>query len=85
MNMNSFWGKQKLLNSIEATKGGERLLEKIDNGMLTMETLPNQYDKFTGPMEENDYVSYCRFIQSSNGKKVLEMLEKDDARQYVEL
>jgi len=85
MYMNSFWRNQKLLNSIEATKGGERLLEKIDNGMLTMETLPNQYDKFTGTMEENDYISYCRFIQSSNGKKVLEMLEKDDARQYVEL
>lgn len=85
MNMKSFFKGTKLLCSIEAETGAERLLEKIRNRSLGMDILPNRYPRFSGELEEEDYVSYCRFLESSNGKKVLEMLEEDDARNYVEL
>ncbi|MDO4328523.1 MAG: hypothetical protein Q4C66_04205 [Lachnospiraceae bacterium] len=85
MNMNSFWGKSRILNSIKAEKGAERLMEKISNGSLAMDVLPNSYAKFSGELEEKDYISYCDFLKSANGKKVIHMLEEEDAGKCVEL
>lgn len=85
MNLSSFFGNTKLLCSIEAEAGAKRLLKKIRNDDLEMDILPNRYPRFSGELEEKDYVSYCRFLASSNGKKVLKMLEEEDAGNYVEL
>lgn len=85
MNMNSFFGDVKILCSIEAEAGAKRLLKKIKNGDLGMDILLNRYPRFSGELEEKDYVSYRRFLESSNGKKVLRILEEEDAGNYVEL
>lgn len=84
MNTNSFRGI-KILCSVEAEIGAKRLLKKIKNGDLGMDILPNRYPRFSGELEEKDYVSYCHFLESSNGKKVLKLLEEEDARNYVKL
>ncbi len=85
MNMSSFFGNTKILGSVEAESGAKRLIEKIENRDLAMDVLPNRYARFSGKLEEQDYVSYCRFLESSNGKKVMKMLEEEDARDFVEL
>ena len=85
MKMDSYWGNVKILCSVQAEEGAARLIENIRNGDLPMDILPNRYDRFSGKLEEEDYVSYCRFLESSNGKKVLNMLEEEDAAKYVEL
>lgn len=85
MNMESFFGNPKLLGSPEAEKGAKRLIENLKNGSLQMDVLPNKYEKFAGKLEEADYVSYCHFLKSSNGKKVLNLLEAEDARNFVKL
>lgn len=85
MKMDTFYGNIKLLCSKEAEDGAERLIEKIENGNLGMDILPNRYEKFSGELEEKDYIAYCRFMESSNGRKVLEMLEVEDAGIPIEL
>lgn len=79
MKMESFFGNTKLLCSGEAENGAKRLVENLENGTLQMDILPNRYERFPGKLEEEDYVSYCRFLKSSNGKKILNMLEVEDA------
>ena len=66
-------------------EGAQHLLEKVHDGALVMEVLPNNYGRFTGDLEENNYISFCQFLKSSNGKKVLTMLEEADAGRTVEL
>lgn len=85
MNMNSFFGNTKILNSAEAEAGAKRLIRKIENEELKMDILPNRYVRFSGELEEKDYISYCNFLKSDNGRKILRMLEENDARNYVEL
>lgn len=79
MNMKLFFGNSKILCSAEAEEGAKRLAENLQNQTLTMDILPNRYEKFSGELEEKDYVSYCGFLKSSNGKKVLQILEEEDA------
>lgn len=85
MNMESFYGKPKILSSAAAQEGAKRLIDKLKSSALQMDVLPNQYAQFSGELEEQDYISYCRFLESSNGEKVLRMLEEEDAAGYVEL
>lgn len=85
MDMGNLMGKSKMLNSVEAEKGAVRLLERIDDGTLAMEVLPNTSVQFTGELEEKDYVSYCGFLSSANGKRVLQMLEESDEGECIEL
>ncbi|MCM1498534.1 MAG: hypothetical protein NC124_08715 [Clostridium sp.] len=85
MSMNVFLGTSKLLCSAEAEAGAKRLVERIQSGDLAMDVLPNNYEKFSGDLEEKDYVSYCGFLKSSNGRKVINILEEEDARNTVEL
>ena len=85
MNMDTFFGNARLLNSVKAEEGAKHLIEKIEKGTLEMDVLPNRYARFSGELEEKDYVSYCRFLESSNGKKILDMLEEEDARRFIEL
>ena len=82
--MQSFFEVNKVLNSIAATEGAERLKQKIDSGELVMDILPNSYEQFSGQLESNDYVEYCKFLKSHNGRIVLDMLEENDDRTYVE-
>ncbi len=85
MERRSFGVQGKFLNSAKAAAGAQHLLEKVEDGRLTMDILPNNYEQFTGELEEKDYLSFCRFLQSLNGKKILNLLEEEDAGQFVEL
>lgn len=86
MKMEDFFGKDnKILCSLEAEEGAKRLMENIKSRALAMDILPNKYERFTGKLEEEDYITYCRFLESSNGRKVLSMLEEEDAGNFVEL
>lgn len=85
MNMDCLYGREKILSSEAAEKGAKSLRKKLESNALGMDVLPNQYDQFPGELEEQDYISYCRFLKSSNGGKVLKMLEEEDAAEYIEL
>lgn len=84
MNMNPYYGRTGILHLQKAEDGARRLLEKIENGNIQMDILPNQYSRFTGDLEEADYISYDRFLKSVNGQKILKMLEEENARDFVE-
>lgn len=79
------YNAKKLLCSAEGEAGAVRLLEKLQNGELEKEVRPNNYPRYTGELEERDYLSYCRFLGSINGKRVLSRLEAQDGRDCVEL
>lgn len=85
MNMKSFYGNTGILHSPEAEEGARKLFEKIENDTLRMDILPNQYDQFTGELEEADYITYERFLQSVNGQMVIKMLEEENAENFIEL
>lgn len=78
-------GISTLLNSVEAERGATDLVRKIEEGKLTMDILPNTFPRFSGKLEEDDYISFGKFLKSINGKRVLRMLEEEDARKFVEL
>lgn len=85
MKLITSYNAKKLLCSAESEAGAIRLLEKLRNGELEKEVRPNDYPRYTGELEENDYLSYCRFLGSINGKRVLSRLEAQDGRDYIEL
>lgn len=72
--------KKQILNSTEAKQGAVRFRKALITGKLMMDVLPNSYDEFYGEKEEQDYVSYCSFLKSGNGKKVITMLEELDGQ-----
>lgn len=85
MNMRSYYGKIGILHSPKAEEGAHQLFEKIENHTLRMDILSNQYERFMGELEEYDYVTYVKFLQSVNGQKVLKMLEEENAGNFVGL
>lgn len=85
MSNRPFYKVPKLLSSVAAEAGADRLLLRLQTGSLKLDVLPNSYPRYTGQLEEEDYVSYCRFLTSSNGKKLLKVLEVQDARKCIEL
>ena len=48
--MKNFWGKNRIVNSVKAVEGAQHLLEKVHDGALFMEVLPNNYGRFTGDL-----------------------------------
>lgn len=74
-----FYKVPKILMSSESECGAVRLITKIRNGFLGMDVLPNSYPQYTGVLEEEDFLCYSRFLESANGKKLLTMLEVQDA------
>lgn len=81
----TLFAETKILHSVKAEKGAERLLEKIESEEMAMEVLANASIQFTGEWEEKDYISYCQFLESVNGKKVIQMLEEEDAGECFKL
>ena len=79
------FGKPKLLHSLEAEHGAKSLLERMESGEMCMEVLPDSFEQFSGELEAKDYASYCNFLNSVNGKKVMDILEEHDERQLFEL
>lgn len=79
------YNAKRLLCSAEGEAGANRLLEKLKNGELKKEVRPNDYPRYTGKLEEEDHLSYCRFLGSVNGKRVLGRLEDQDGRNCIEL
>jgi uncharacterized membrane protein len=73
------------LHSQEAEKGAEHLIERIETGEIGIEVMPNSYAQFTGELEENDYLSYCRFMESAKGERLIQLLEEEDGRKLFEL
>ena len=78
-------GKSRILHSVEAEAGARRLLERVECDDMCMEVLPDSFEQFAGELEVKDYVSYCDFLTSANGKKVIDILEEEDERQLLEL
>lgn len=85
MKMEPFFSKEKILNSQEAESGAKNLIHKLNSRHLEMDIMPNTYPRFTGELEEEDYISYCRFLESYNGKQILSILEEENATEYIEL
>jgi hypothetical protein len=75
----------RAIHSQEAERGAEHLVERIENCEIGLEVMPNNYAQFTGELEENDYLSYCRFLESAKGCKLIQMLEEEDERKLFEL
>lgn len=85
MNVMPPYRVKRLLCSAEGEAGANRLLERLKTGELKKEVRPNDYPRYTGELEEEDYLSYCRFLGSVNGKRVLGRLEDQDGRDCIEL
>ena len=85
MKMNSFYAKKGIMHSPKAEEGARLMFENIENDNLKMDILPNQYARFTGELEEADYITYGRFLQSVNGQRVLKMLEEENAGNFTKL
>lgn len=77
--------KPKIAHSKSAQEGAARLLQRTVGGDMGMEVMPNTYAQFTGELEEKNYISYCDFLRSANGKKVIGLLEEEDERELSEL
>ena len=67
-----------ILHSLNAREGAERLGNKLINHELMMDILPNSYEQYNGELEQRNFVSYCNFLKSRNGRIVLDMLDKED-------
>lgn len=78
MLMDSFFGSSSLLKSEAATSGAESFIEDIRSDKLRMDILPNSYEQYNGQLEEENYISFCNFIKSRNGKMIIAMLDAED-------
>ena len=75
-------GKTELIHSELAELGAKHLMERIEKGELCMEVMPNTFSQFTGEIEEADYISYCEFMESVKGTRLIALLEEADAEQF---
>ncbi len=66
------------LHSIKAHDGAERLEQKLNDGSLKLDILPNSYKQYNGELERENYVSFCAFLKSRNGRNVLAMLDEGE-------
>ena len=67
-----------ILHSSNAREGAERLGNKLINHELMMDILPNSHKLYNSEFEQGNFVSYCKFLKSRNGRIVLDMLDKED-------
>lgn len=71
-----------LLVSEEAERSADELVEKIHMGDIRMEILPNTYQVYSGELEEENYLSFCRFLKSHNGQAVIQRIEQGENMGY---
>ncbi len=63
-----------VVHSEKASMGGARLVEKLSKGNLVIERYPNCATEYTGDEEVKDYISFSKFLPSTNGQFVLDLL-----------
>lgn len=80
-----FYKVSRLLTSQRGEVGADHLLERLISGALQMDILPNNYPRYTGQLEEEDYLSYSRFLRATNGQKLLAKLEEHDGNEHTKL
>lgn len=78
MNIKTYLKGSKILHSLEADKGAEAFMETLYSGGLRKDILQNSAEQFPGRLEEENYISYCKFLSSINGKFILDLLEEFD-------
>lgn len=64
----------RFLNSEDAEFGANRMIKQIRNKKIVIDISPSSYERYNGELEEKDYISYCNFLQSSNGRNLLKNL-----------
>lgn len=75
--MDSFFNAtSRYAHSSEAIDGASRLIESIKAGNISVDVLPNTYENFSGELEHSNFLSFCRFLKSQNGKFVISALEE---------
>ena len=62
-----------MILSKNAQDGAERLIAKLENQELKMDSIPNSMERYD---EQKDYVSFCRFLKSRNGRIVSDSIDK---------
>lgn len=74
MNLKRYYNRNVNI-SYAVQKDAEQLIDKMKNNYITMDTLPNSYENFTGPLELDDFLSFCQFLESRQGKIILELVD----------
>lgn len=74
MNKQMIINNEQYRHSKKSLEGASALINNIKNGSFTKKTLPNTSPNFTGDLEHEDYVSYKQFLESTNGKLLLNQL-----------
>lgn len=74
MNLTSFYTNRVCISE-EAKKGGRELVFKMKNNLDVLDTLPNSYENYTGKLEVENYLSFCDFLNSRRGKKIMQLLK----------
>lgn len=68
-------GTGRLLLSYEAETAADEIVRKIRLGEMKMDILPNTHEVFYSELEEEAYLSFCRFLGSHNGQAVIQRIE----------
>lgn len=76
MNKNMIISNEQYHHSKESIEGASALINNIKNGSFSKKFLPNTSPNFTGDLEHEDYVSFKQFLESTNGKLLLNQLEE---------
>lgn len=74
MNLKPYYNRNVNI-SYEVQKAAEQLVDKMKNNDIKMDKLPNSYQDFTGRLELDDFLSFCQFLESRQGKTILEMVD----------
>ena len=74
MNLKHYYNRNVNI-SYEVQKDAEQLVDRMKNNYVIMDTLPNSYENYTGRLELEDFLSFCQFLESRQGKKVLELVD----------
>lgn len=67
-----------ILHSVNASAGARRFIENLEKGTLKLDVLSDSCEQYNGELEEKDFISYCEFMKSRNGRIVLKMLDEED-------
>lgn len=75
MDLRSYYNT-RICISKSAELGAVDLIHKIKDNTINIDILPNKYQDFTGQLETSDYLSFCKFLESRRGKKILDLMEE---------